>query len=564
MNIEDQYQNIANNINDAQERGADIVSFIDSMRDNLENSEISSTDIHRERLDSHINMISNRLSLNNESYTIQLLTFVGYLQRYIAETYGSVNNFLRDNNITVGQTFADISEEVGYSIHWMNIEKKSLAHFQYYIDNYLEDGGTFILEDDYEFDGMAEISGKSNITIDGNGHLIHQVGYATTTIKFSGCTSITLKDLDLYGDPDSYVPQLTPAPPENEAKGVYILAVDGTNLIQNVNFYNQGTAGIWTMNGDNFTIDNCIFDSSGVDVGYGEFWNTGIRGYQSDNQNWEIKNCTFTGMVFGILPYVENNNFSIHNNIFRDIPGQHGLYVPRCSDYEVYENVFENIASVGMKWQFNEDEPSGGQNISIHDNVLTHTGAGGELGIIVGHAGAGPLPGVLWENVDICNNTVRNYGYGIRMTYCSGVNMYDNNIYDCHNAYGIQASFVSGSINNNYVENAFWSGILADVLGGEHLSIEDNNFVNTAMETNTSIPFYLRTCAFLTSNQAALDPSLPDTTCDFNRNDIEKGSATPAFGLYQHPILILNNFHDNRMPNPALDYAVSKSGNTYY
>ena len=125
MNIEDQYKNISDNINDAQKRGTDIVYFIDNMITNLGNSEIPPTDISRERLESNINTTSNRLSLNNVSYTIQLLKFVGNLQRYITESHGSVNEFLNNNNIKVKSTFAEISEEVGYPISPNHIEDVS-------------------------------------------------------------------------------------------------------------------------------------------------------------------------------------------------------------------------------------------------------------------------------------------------------------------------------------------------------------------------------------------------------------------------------------------------------
>ena len=121
MRIEDKYKEISDGINSAQLRGTDVVFFIEKMRTDLGNSEIPSDDNNRERLDSQINVTSNRLSLNNVSYTNQMLKFVKDLQQYITAKYTSVDTFLSDNSIRVKSTFADISDTVGFTILPANI-----------------------------------------------------------------------------------------------------------------------------------------------------------------------------------------------------------------------------------------------------------------------------------------------------------------------------------------------------------------------------------------------------------------------------------------------------------
>lgn len=125
MKILTNYKEITDLINDAQERGSDIVSFIDNMATELNNSEIFSEDIHKEKLEKQINSTSSDLSLRNVNYTIQMLNFVEALQKYITEKYGSVDTFLGENSIKVKSTFADISEEVGYPILPGNISDVS-------------------------------------------------------------------------------------------------------------------------------------------------------------------------------------------------------------------------------------------------------------------------------------------------------------------------------------------------------------------------------------------------------------------------------------------------------
>jgi len=116
MKISANYKEISDLINDAQLRGSDIVSHTDQMGTDIANSEIPSVDIERVRLEEQIDSTSNIFSQKNVSYTVRMLQFVGALQKYITEEYGSVDDFLRDNSIKVKSTFADISDEAGYTI----------------------------------------------------------------------------------------------------------------------------------------------------------------------------------------------------------------------------------------------------------------------------------------------------------------------------------------------------------------------------------------------------------------------------------------------------------------
>lgn len=125
MKISSKYEEITDNINDAWLRGDDIVAFVDQMAIDLSNSEIPSDDLNKQRLESQINVTSNRLNLNNVVYIPQLIKFVAELQKYITNKYGSVDTFLSDNKIKVKSTFADISEAAGYTILPTNISDVS-------------------------------------------------------------------------------------------------------------------------------------------------------------------------------------------------------------------------------------------------------------------------------------------------------------------------------------------------------------------------------------------------------------------------------------------------------
>ena len=73
MQISEIYENTSDLIDSAQLRGVDIVSFVDKMRTDLNDSEIFTDDDNKEKLENYIVITSNRLSSNNVSYITQML-----------------------------------------------------------------------------------------------------------------------------------------------------------------------------------------------------------------------------------------------------------------------------------------------------------------------------------------------------------------------------------------------------------------------------------------------------------------------------------------------------------
>ena len=115
------YKIIADLIDRAQRRGADIVSNITQMATDLNNSEIPSDNLQKEVLEVQVGNTESLLNSREVIYTPSMLKFVKALQLYISNNYSSVNNFLSDNNTKVKTVFADLSETVGYLIDSSNI-----------------------------------------------------------------------------------------------------------------------------------------------------------------------------------------------------------------------------------------------------------------------------------------------------------------------------------------------------------------------------------------------------------------------------------------------------------
>jgi hypothetical protein len=116
------YKIIADLINNAQDRGNDIVGYFDNMSDTLSESEMVEGSTDRQRLQDQIDATSEIMVSYHQLYPPCMKNFVFPLQKYIDDNYSSVNDFLSDNNIKVLPVFADISEVVGYPIDAANID----------------------------------------------------------------------------------------------------------------------------------------------------------------------------------------------------------------------------------------------------------------------------------------------------------------------------------------------------------------------------------------------------------------------------------------------------------
>ncbi len=116
------YESVSDLISTAQDRGTDISLSLLNMKRDLENSEITSDNIDKKWLFEGVNTAYKKANLKHNNYSKVIIDFVFKLQVHIATEYGSVDSYLEDNNIQVPQTFADISNAVGFTIDASNIE----------------------------------------------------------------------------------------------------------------------------------------------------------------------------------------------------------------------------------------------------------------------------------------------------------------------------------------------------------------------------------------------------------------------------------------------------------
>ncbi len=118
----ERYKTIADLINNAQDRGSDVVTHFSNMITTLSDSEILAASIDRQRLEDQIDATLDIMSVRHQSFARCMTDFVFILQKYVNDNYSSVNDFLSDNETKVLPVFADLSEVVGFLIDTLNIE----------------------------------------------------------------------------------------------------------------------------------------------------------------------------------------------------------------------------------------------------------------------------------------------------------------------------------------------------------------------------------------------------------------------------------------------------------
>ncbi len=119
------YKNIADLINSAQDIGIDISLALFNFREDLDNSEIIDDNIDKQWLYAIADDTYLKADLKHNNYSTIFLNFVLELQNHVNLEYGSVNNFLRDNSTSVLETFAAMSDIVGFTINADNIQATS-------------------------------------------------------------------------------------------------------------------------------------------------------------------------------------------------------------------------------------------------------------------------------------------------------------------------------------------------------------------------------------------------------------------------------------------------------
>jgi len=110
------YNRIAELIGKSQDNGDGIVDSMNSAVSDLSLSETSSLNNLKQWLMSSLTIASDKLNSSHKEYSMELIKIVSALQSHVITNYGSIDNYLKDNDITVSQSFADISANCGYPV----------------------------------------------------------------------------------------------------------------------------------------------------------------------------------------------------------------------------------------------------------------------------------------------------------------------------------------------------------------------------------------------------------------------------------------------------------------
>lgn len=110
------YKLLADKLGLAKSEASKITDNIISIKQTLNNNEVSNRDKQKEGLFGIIDVTYNLAFADNIEDSPLLLDVVKKLQEHITARYDSVNSFLAVNGIKVSQAFADLSSVAGFVI----------------------------------------------------------------------------------------------------------------------------------------------------------------------------------------------------------------------------------------------------------------------------------------------------------------------------------------------------------------------------------------------------------------------------------------------------------------
>tara|TARA_B100002052_G_scaffold141915_1_gene130028 strand:- start:5758 stop:10620 length:4863 start_codon:yes stop_codon:yes gene_type:complete len=315
---------------------------------------------------------------------------------------------------------------------------------------------------------------------------------------------------------------------------LFAVRTTGDNVIvRNNSFYYCGTIAF--ANGDNMIFENNYAYNNSYGTNYGA-WFIDYYGNNGTIRNNFIEESDGAGI------FVDSGyNYTLNNNTFLNVTSENigGFGQFSASNVEGarwYNNTLINVDSFGF-WLNNATNSSvsynvlnnvtegligGGENLTIHNNVLDECGWNWYAGVVGGciSVGGGSLPidvgnitiysnnisnieqvGImvytgenLVNNIQVYNNTVQGGLYGFLMTtYGSfaerpeNVTVNNNDFYDNTNGIGIYKSYTAkGGANNLIIDNKIYNSTTGIRLDGTPTSYEGIIIASNYIEANVT------------------------------------------------------------------------------
>ena len=121
MIMASEYDNIASSLGNYRESFFESAYKMLDMQETLNQTDWDLTDLDRYNMN---NAIVNAYNVIVRNYVnnSRINKMVASLQNHVIRNYGSINDFLLDNEILVPQSFADMSNDLGFEINESNID----------------------------------------------------------------------------------------------------------------------------------------------------------------------------------------------------------------------------------------------------------------------------------------------------------------------------------------------------------------------------------------------------------------------------------------------------------
>jgi parallel beta-helix repeat protein len=309
-------------------------------------------------------------------------------------------------------------------------------------------GATYALNGPNAVNGTLTV--PSNVTLDMSQGSLTQLATRAVTLSIDGAANVRVRGGSIIGKLSDYVNTSQ----VYASTAISVRGAASNVVIQDVTITAATGIEIANTATDVRVVSNRIF-GPGSSAILDNTYNYGAGVVATTTGVFSVENNLITGFAQGVVTGEGYSNLRIVNNVIRDIPGQHGLYLETARRGVVAGNIITSTGLCGMKMQMATDAAGDAVDFVLSNNVITQAGA---QGILLTNTIANPANRV--KRFVITGNVITDVnGPGIHGIYSTSV-VVANNIVTNSASTGMTFDRTSGlTIENNRIDGCGDQGI---------------------------------------------------------------------------------------------------------
>jgi len=379
---------------------------------------------------------------------------------------------------------------------------------------------------------QAVINAKTNVTLFGYGTKLLQTNFGQSTLTFTASSRVVVRGFEMQGNGTEW-----DGTNKTGARGVYLSGNTGVTVAENKLSKFTYAAIVDLTTSDSRIVGNDI-------VGLGEYDATtnprGITNGALDGDgnkgNYSFAIASLGSGTSGGVPYdnhiitqnfikdvgtgmnwsVDYHRMLIFGNVFRNMVGQHGMYMSGTVESVFFGNVVSRYVFDGIKNQLvSGNTLDSSANVYI-GNVI-RDGRGGAWGVNIGRASGTKrhLGGTVSANI-----VANSLGGGVTVRYADAFNVSGNAVYNV-GSYGMYMLDYSGVVNGNVVDGANWTGLYVGGKTGTVAQVRNNYIRNHAANLTST-----------TTDDQKSGITVQGGAVRLGGNYLGTTTGTPAYGIF--------------------------------